>query len=249
MAGDGADVQSQLIKIGLEDPFIRAIAGIVVVAAAASAVISLLGDGMKAILAIGLSIVFGVILVLMRVLIRNTDGLFIRWLSYIVSGTIAIVFVLLIVFVVPAVVICWPAAYSDTLGLKACSATVLPHPGGTAFTPIPFTGQGIAINPDNGRLTVLVFYRAPRQTDAEHVVGALLSAGFKSTGQESTLNEVQTDDRSPNVTLIKTAAAAQPEQPEILRIVKLSIPVLAEKVRTAPGPVPLIRGDAQVDLF
>ncbi len=57
MSSDRDGIQNRLIEIGLDDPFIKMIAGLVAVATIASTVISLLGDGMKAVLAIGLSIV------------------------------------------------------------------------------------------------------------------------------------------------------------------------------------------------
>ena len=46
-----------------------------------------------------------------------------------------------------------------------------------------------------------------------------------------------------------TTPAAQDLAPEVLRILKLSIPVLAERIRVDPQPIPLSRGDVQVDLF
>ncbi len=250
MSSDRDGIQNRLIEIGLDDPFIKMIAGLVAVATIASTVISLLGDGMKAVLAIGLSIVFGVILVLMRVLIKNTDGVFVRLLCYLVSGTVAAVFAMLIIFAVPAVVICWPQPYHDTLGLKACSSPAGPPSEPVqAFTPVAFVGPGIVADPANARFTLMVFYRTSRQRDAERVVGAFLSAGYASRGLESTLNEVATDDHSPNASLVKTTPAAQDLAPEVLRILKLSIPVLAERIRVDPQPIPLSRGDVQVDLF
>lgn len=250
MAGSDADDKATLIKVGLEDPFVRGIAGIVVVATAASIAISLLGDGLKAVLAIALSIVFGVILVVLRVLTRNADDPFVKMLSQIVSGAIAIVFVLLVFLVVPAVTFCWPQAYHDTLGLQACGAIASPPSRtDTAFRARPYLGSGIVMNPDNAKYTLLVFYRPSRRSDAEGVVGAFLSAGYKSAGQETDLNEVATDDRSPDITLVKTSVPAQGLTPEVVRIAKLVLPLVADRVRTMQGPVAFAHGDVQVDLF
>ena len=44
----------RLIKVGLQDPFIRGIAGVVVIATAASIAISALGSGTKAIITIAI---------------------------------------------------------------------------------------------------------------------------------------------------------------------------------------------------
>ena len=66
------DIKSELIRIGLKDPFIRAIAGMVAIATAAGFVRS--GDGTRAVIAVGLSLMFGVVLVVLRVLMNNTMG-------------------------------------------------------------------------------------------------------------------------------------------------------------------------------
>ena len=52
----------------------------VAVATAAGFVLSVLGDGTRAAIAVGLSLMFGVVLVVLRVLMNNTGGLFVKWL-------------------------------------------------------------------------------------------------------------------------------------------------------------------------
>src|ERR1700736_4501893 len=194
---DGGDIQGQLIKIGLKDPFIRAITGMVAVATAAGFVLSVLGDGTRAAIAVGLSLMFGVVLVVLRVLMNNTGGVFVKWLCLASSTIIIGVFLALIVFAVPAITVCWPESYRETLGLRACA---MPAPQAKAFAPAPYAGQGITLNPANKQYLVLVFYRADRQGDAEHIVGALLSAGYRADGRESSLNEVIAANRSPGAT-------------------------------------------------
>jgi hypothetical protein len=61
----------ELIRVGLLDPFIRGIVGVVVIATAGSFAISALGNGTKAIITLALSLSFGVILVILRTLIRS----------------------------------------------------------------------------------------------------------------------------------------------------------------------------------
>jgi hypothetical protein len=113
MSRDG-DINSQLIRIGLKDPFIRAIAGMVAIATAAGFVLSVLGDGTRAAIAVGLSLMFGVVLIVLRVLMNNTEGVFVKWLCLASSAVIVGVFLALIIFAVPAITVCWPESYRET---------------------------------------------------------------------------------------------------------------------------------------
>jgi len=72
----------RLIKVGLQDPFIRGIAGVVVIATAASIAISTLGSGTKAIITIALSLLFGVVLVVLRALMKYADSTFVRIICF-----------------------------------------------------------------------------------------------------------------------------------------------------------------------
>jgi hypothetical protein len=67
------EVFGRLIKVGLQDPFIRAIAGMVVIAVAASFAISALGNGTKTVITLALSLAFGVVLIILRYHSSNTN--------------------------------------------------------------------------------------------------------------------------------------------------------------------------------
>jgi len=60
----------RLVKVGLQDPFIRAVAGMVVIAVAASFAISALGSGTKSVITLALALAFGVVLVVLRTLMK-----------------------------------------------------------------------------------------------------------------------------------------------------------------------------------
>ena len=117
------------------------------------------------------------------------------------------------------------------------------------FTPVAFPRGNISLNPDNAKYTVRVFYRTGRKEDAEHVVGALLTAGYKSDGVESSLDEVITPNRSPDTTLIKTTAQARPALDGVVGIVKIAIPVKAAAISLFPEDATLRNADLQVLLF
>jgi hypothetical protein len=85
--------------------------------------------------------------------------------------------------------------------------------------------------------------------DAEHIVGALLSAGYRADGRESSLNEVIAANRSPGATLVKTTELAQPVVDDVSRIAQLAIPVRASMVTIFPGIADLSRGNIQIDCF
>ena len=234
-----------MIKVGLADPFIRAIVGVVAVATAAAFAVSVIGDGTRAVIAVGLSLMFGVVLVVLRVLMKNLDSPIVRWLCLIASGVIIAVFLALIVLAVPAITVCWPEMYRETMGLKRCGA---PEP--RPFTPVPYAGPEIKFDIANRATQVLVFYRETRQSDAERLVGALRTAGFLSDAVASDLNEVIADNRGPGVSLIKTTAAARPLTPDVLRIAQFAMPVAAPSSFTIyPTDAVFSRGAIQVDLF
>ena len=245
MSSDG-DINTQLIRIGLKDPFIRAIAGMVAIATAAGFVLSVLGNGTRATIAVGLSLMFGVVLVVLRVLMNNAGGVFVKWLCLAASAVIVCVFLALIIFAVPAITVCWPESYRETLGLKACE---MQPSEAKAFAPAAYSGQGISLNPDNKKYLVLVFYRPERLDDAEHIVGALLLAGYQADARASSLNEVMAPDRSPGVSLIKTTPFALPIVADVNRITQLAIPLRASVVTIFPGAAELSKGHIQIDLF
>lgn len=246
------NIRDEFIKIGLSDPFIRAIVGMVAIAVAVSFVVSTLGGGLRAALAVGLSLMFGVVLVVLRVLVTNVNSAFVRWLCLIASAVIVFAFLALAVLLVPAVTICWPQVYHDDLGLPAC-APPSSQPAQLAqrpFTPVPYEGRGITMDPANSKYWIRVNYRPPRQADAEHIVGALRQAGDRSDAIATELNEVLTDDRSVGVSLIKTTTAARPIVDEVNRILKLAIPVSSGSIKIFPNDVrEFANGDIQVDLF
>jgi hypothetical protein len=215
----------RLIKVGLQDPFIRGIAGVVVIATAASIAISALGSGAKAII---------------------TPS----------AAVIMTVFLVFTVLLVPAAVICWPQPYAQLLSLPNCLAQIekaaaqiekamIEKP----FTPVAYTGTGITHNPDNDKYLVLVFYRPERKQDAERIVGALRSAGYRSDGTLSSLDEVVTPNRHPDMTLIKTTTLARPIVGDVFTIVRFAIPVKASSVALFPEDAPLRGGNIQISLF
>jgi len=243
------NIQDDFIKIGLSDPFIRAIVGMVAIALAASFVVSTLGGGLKAALGVGLSLMFGVVLVVLRVLLTNVNSVFVKWLCFIASAIIVFAFLALAVLLVPAVTICWPQVYHDDLGLPACSMAS-PQPVQRPFAPVPYDGRGISMDPANNKFWIRVNYRPPRQADAERIVGALRQAGYRSDAIATELNEVLTDDRSVGTSLVKTTSAARPIVDEVNRILTLAIPLSSGRIKIFPDDVrEFANGDIQVDLF
>jgi hypothetical protein len=110
-------------------------------------------------------------------------------------------------------------------------------------------GTGITHNPDNSKYVVLVFYRLERKQDAERIVGALRSAGYRSDGGESSLDEVIAPDKRPGLTLIRTTALARPIVAEVSKVVGFAIPVKSSSVSLFADDVVLQRGNVQIDLF
>jgi hypothetical protein len=235
----------RLIQVGLQDPFIRGICGIVVIAVAGSFAISTLGSGTKAVITLALALSFGVVLVVLRTLLNHVDSVFVRVVCFVSSAVIMFVFLVFAVFLIPAAFICWPQGYATLLNLPNCSSAVVEKP----FTPVPFTGAGIVFNPDNGRFLVLVFYRPERQEDAERIVGALRSAGYRSDASQSSLNEVIAPNRNPDTTLIKTTTLARSIVDDVFKVVRFAVPVKASSASVFADDAPLQRGNIQISLF
>jgi hypothetical protein len=242
---DSDPTYNRLIDVGLKDPFIRGIAGVVVIAVAASFVISALGSGPKAIIALALSLAFGVVLVVLRALMKYVDSSFVRIVCFASSAVIMGVFLTFAVLLVPVAVICWPQPFAQLIGLPNCRAVIPVIEEG--FDPIPL--PAITFNPENQRYLVLVFYRSQRREDARRIVGALLSAGYRSDGSISTLDEVISPNRNPNTTLIKTTTLARPVLNRVADVVRAAIPVRASSVILSPEDSSLQRSNIQVDLF
>jgi hypothetical protein len=242
----GEATYGELIRVGLQDPFIRGIVGVVVIATATSFAISTLGnDGTKAIITLALSLSFGVILVILRTLMKNIDSGFVRIVCFFSSTIIMTVFLIFAVFLVPAALICWPPAYAVILNLKSCGQNVVPDE--RPFTPVAFPATAIPFNPDNNKYVVLVFYRAKRQADAERVVGALTSAGFQSRGIAGDLNELA----APHLgaTVIRWTATAQSVLSDISKVLWIAIPVEASTILVSPNAASFTRGNIQINLF
>ncbi len=231
----------ELIRVGLQDPFIRGIVGVVVIAAAASFAISTLGNGTKAIITLALALSFGVILVILRTLMKNINSGFVRMICFFSSAIIMTVFLIFAVFLVPAAFICWPPGYAAILNLRSCG------PLETPFTPVAFPPTAIPFNPDNNKYGVLVFYRAERQAYAEHVVGALTSAGFQSQGIASDLNELTPPHLG--ATVIKWTVPVQPVVSDISKVLRIAIPVKASTISVSPNASSFTRGNIQINLF
>jgi hypothetical protein len=83
------------------------------IATAAGIAISILGSGTKAVLAIALSLAFGVVLVVLRGLMKYVDSAFVRIVCFASSAVIMSVFLVFAVLLVPAAVICWPQPYAQ----------------------------------------------------------------------------------------------------------------------------------------
>jgi hypothetical protein len=231
----------ELIRIGLKDPFIRGIVGVVVIAAAASFAISALGSGTKAIITLALSLSFGVILLILRTLMKNIDSGFVRTVCFLSSAVIMAVFLIFAVFLAPAAFICWPPSYAIILGLKSCGTIEKP------FKPVAFPATAIAFNADNAKYNALVLYRAERQEDAENVVGALRSAGFQSKGIVDDLNELT--EPYPGATVIRWTTTAQPVVTDVSKTLRIAIPVKASTISVSPNASSFTRGEIQINLF
>jgi hypothetical protein len=116
-------LRNRLIDVGLQDPFIRTIVGVVAIAVAASIAVSALGSGPKAIITIAFLLSFGVILVILRTIVTNIDQPFIKFVCFMSAGIIMLVFLSFVLFLIPAALICWPAPYAQFLGLTSCAVS------------------------------------------------------------------------------------------------------------------------------
>lgn len=240
----------RLIKVGLQDPFIRGIAGVVVIATAASIAISALGSGTKAIITIALSLLFGVVLVVLRALMKYVDSPFVKIVCFASSAVIVTVFLVFTVLLVPAAVICWPQPYAQLLSLPNCALAAIENvTSEKPFTPVAYTGTGITHNPDNNKYLVLVFYRPDRKQDAERIVGALQTAGYRSNAVQSSLDEVIAPDKRPGTTLIKTTALARPIVADVSTVLRYAIPAKASYISFFPDDAALRQGNIQISLF
>jgi len=243
-------IYDRLIDIGLQDPFIRTIVGLVVIAVAASFAVSALGSGTKAVITLALALSFGVVLLILRTLMKYVDSAFVRMVCFVSSGVIMFVFLVFALLLIPAAVICWPQPYAQLLSLPNCAAAAIQQTRSTQETVfVPTVFPNIAVDPANSKYLVFVFYRPERLDDAQRIVGALLSAGYRTESAQSSLNEVITPNRQPNTTLIKTTASARPAVDDVLKFVKIAIPVKAASVILFPDDATFQRGNFQIDLF
>ena len=129
--------------------------------------------------------------------------------------------------------------------LSICSPTA---PKDRPFTPVDFTAKNVTFKSANADYQVLVFYRPDRQADAEYVVGALKTAGYKSDASQSTLDEVLTPSRNPGATLIKVTTRGRLILDAVQQLVTMARPVAASPLIFS-GDAPLQRGDIQISLF
>ena len=107
---DGQSLQERLVEIGLEDPFIRTIVRDGGCCHGRELRRLDHGECNKAVFAVGLSMMFGVVLVVLRVLMKHADDKIVWTLCLLASGVIVLVFMAVIVVAVPAVTVCWPPA-------------------------------------------------------------------------------------------------------------------------------------------
>jgi hypothetical protein len=115
------------------------------------------------------------------------------------------------------------------------------------FTPVAL--PNVTFNPENAKYVVLVFYRPDRFDDAQHIVGALKSAGYMSDAMQSSLNEVMAPDKRPKTSLIKTTSLARPIVDDVSKLVKAAIPMNKDFVSIFADDAPLQRGSIQISLF
>ena len=141
MAENQDALYDRLVKVGLQDPFIRAVAGMVVIAVAASFAISALGSGTKSVITLALALAFGVVLVVLRTLMKYIDSVFVKIVCLASCGVIMSVFLIFAIFLVPAAFICWPHGYAQLLDLQSYQ---VPPPGDEEFKPVAYTGPAIA---------------------------------------------------------------------------------------------------------
>jgi hypothetical protein len=231
----------QLVSIGLKDPFIRQIAGAAALAVTASSVIYVVGSGINAIISVALLLSFGVIFVILQTLMNNMNSSFVRTAAFVASSIIMGIFLVFGVLLIPAATICFPKNFAILLGLKSCSVEEK-----IAFRPVPF--PNIAYNPANGSRRVVVFYRPERLQDAERIVGALLSAGYRSDGISSSLLEL--NPPSPGATtVLRWTAPAESALAEVSELIRTAIPIKASTLSVKSTPSSFSQGELQINLF
>jgi hypothetical protein len=231
---------SQLVSIGLKDPFIRQIAGAAALAVTASFVIYVAGSGINAILTLALLLSFGVVLVILRTLMNNMDTSFVRTACFVASTVIMGVFLVFGVLLIPAATICFPKNFAILLGLNGCN-----RPEVVEFKPVPF--PKIDFNPANASHRVVVFYRPERLSDAERIVGALRSAGYQADGKNSDLIELTPP--FPGATVLRWTSPVQSTLAEVSELVRTAIPVKASGLFVKSSPSSFNQSDLQINLF
>jgi len=242
------DVYKRLIDIGLRDPFVQIIAGLVVVAVVANFAISTLGgSGPKALIIIALTVMGGVVLFVLRTLTTSANSIFVKIVGYVALSVIMLVVLIFVLLLIPVATMCWPQPYAELLTLPRC--VVAPLASSPGFKVIPYAGADITTNSENQKYLVLVFYRPDRLENAGRIVGALRKAGYRSDGFASGLDEVVASDKRPGTSLIKTTTLARPIVDDVNRVVRLAIPENIEFLSVLPEDAPLQRGNVQVDLF
>lgn len=229
----------QLVSIGLKDPFIRQIAGAAALAFTASSVIYVAGSGINAILSVALLLSFGVIFVILRTLMNNMDTSFVRTACFVASTVIMEIFLVFGLLLIPAATVCFPKNFSTLLGLNSCSTVE------AVFRPVSF--PKIDYNAANGSRRVVVFYRPSRLEDAERVVGALLSAGYQSSGVSSDMLELTPP--SPGATVLRWTASAESALAGISGLIRTAIPVRASSLSVKSTPSSFSQGELQINLF
>jgi hypothetical protein len=117
----GSSTRQALMRAGMRDPFIQGIIGIVAIATAIGIAVKTLGDGKNTIIAISLALIFGVVLIVFRVLIININNTVVRWLCIFSSVTLTGVFLIFVILTLPAVTFCWPPLYANFLGVHGCA--------------------------------------------------------------------------------------------------------------------------------
>ncbi|MGB6543014.1 MAG: hypothetical protein WBF03_19320 [Xanthobacteraceae bacterium] len=234
----------RFIEIGLRDPFAQLVIGVVAIGAAVALVISQFGGGLRAVIAIGSGIGAGVILLILRSLVKDSESNFVRFMGYATSLAITAVFTILVLAVIPAVLTCKPQVYANLLGL--CAPT--PGPASTAFAPIPFSGTGTP-EPAAPNYRVLIFYRTARQTDAEKVAGALQWGKFDSGPADWRNDDLNELGPQTGIVLVRASDRGGTVAEAVANLVRSAIFPASATTVTVNNNLHLINGDVQVDLF
>jgi hypothetical protein len=233
----------RFVDIGLRDPFVQLVVGVVAIGAAVSFVMSEFGGGLKAIIAIASGIGAGVILLILRALVKDSESNFVRFMGYAASAAITSVFAILVLALIPAVLTCKPQAYANLLGLCSTSGPTL-----TAFVPIPFSASE-APDPASPNFRVLIFYRTARQTDAEKVAGALQWAKFNSGPADWRNDDLSELGAQTGIVLVRASSRGGSVAEAIANLIRSSIYPISATTVMVNNNIPLSNGDVQVDLF